>query len=239
MTRILFASGPGRCGTQTLGTQLGNIKGVYSFHEGISLWKFVRTKCPPAPHLCWAENLDMTRYNEQALEYRTKIFLAGQKAYVEAAHYFAPNIDLVEDEFPSAKIIHLYRNPIEVINSYLSHAQWRIYHEGKHERSKKMWTWWGDCFPVNKLIHSREEGFAYYWQLANTSLANSRLERLLVHTRELKSAETWKKILDFGEIEGSIPNPKLVYNPTPPKHLRLEVTDAVRAAAEKFCTWRP
>jgi hypothetical protein len=238
MTKIIIATGSGRCGTQTIGTQLGSIKGVYSFHEGISLWPGIRKKCPPAPHLYCADEVDMTDYNERALEYRQNNFLLDQDGYVEAAHYFAPNIDLVENAFPSAKIIHLYRDPVEVVNSYIGHARWDIYHEGKHRRSKDKWKWWGDCFPLNELVKTREEGFAYYWQLTNMAVVNTKLEKLFVPTRELKSKTTWKKILEFAEFDGEIEHPALVYNPLSPKKQR-PLTPAVEAAVKKFCTWRP
>jgi len=237
---VVLASGSGRCATQTMGTQFGNIKGVLNFHEGRSLWQTVHKRYGIAPNLSCG-NPDARDYNLAALRKRRNKFMGnpGQFAYVESAHYFALNLDLVELVFPEARIIHLYRDPVEVVTSYLFHAGGHIYGDrGKHPRAAHGWDNWGDCYRLDDHIKSRAEGFAQYWQDTNVALSKTALPRLLVQTNELQSAKTWAMVLEFTGIEGEIPSPKSKFNARSPKH-KTQPTHETLRACEQICTWRP
>ena len=238
---IAFATGSGRCGTQTFGAQMQRLKGVVGVHEGRQQIYVGRRDIAQAPHLVSGSPAGRG-WNLEALRWRRRFFAdkPDQRAYCEAAHYFATNLELVAEVFPTAKIVHLLRDPAEQVWSMMNHAGKKIYwRQGRHTRNDSKWTRWQDCYPLYPDAHTRAEGFAHYWQDVNQAIERSPLETLLVRTKEMMEAETWVRILEFLKLDGSVKAPNLVWNARPLKRKRIPMPPEVENAVRRICTWRP
>lgn len=238
---IALATGSGRCGTQTFGAQMQRLHGFIGVHEGRQQVLLGAKGVPSAPHLvCGSE--ESREWNMAALERRREMFVReGKLGYGEAAHYFGLNLDLVEEVFPEARIVHLVREPVSMVWSMMQFAGRKIYHrEGKHQRSETEWKSWRDCYPLWPCVKNRADGFATYWQRVNLAIEQTELPRLLVRTEELKKAFTWSKILDFiGVGDQQIKAPEMVFNARHPRLKREKTPPWVRETVEKICTWVP
>lgn len=240
---VALATGSGRCGTQTFGAQMQRIKKVLGVHEGVHM-VYMRGRSHTSPHLSCGDpsarqwNLDALN-DRRAWAYR-RHQLHGIRAYGEAAHYFGLNMPLVEKVFPEARIVHLVREPVSMVWSMLQHARADIYAEGKHNRTKGRWKWWGDCFPLFQSAVDRASGFATYWETVNRAVEQTSLPRLLVRTEELRKAETWEGILDFIGLDACVDAPSLVFNAIHPrKKIRGEIPPAIVKTVRRLCTWEP
>lgn len=239
---IAFATGSGRCGTQTFGAQMQRLPGVLGAHEGrqqVALWnnrikKAPNLICGDSGPCAWASNL-------AALEWRKDRFCRPNNVgYGEGSHYFALNLDVVAAVFPEVKILHLLRDPHEMIWSMMQHGGPKIYKGGTHKRSEDRWRHWGDCYPLYEGVTNQAEGYARYWQDVNETLSETTLPRLLVRTETMRDPETWEKILDFlgfGELQ--VKAPRLVFNARHPRLKAEHVPSEVGEAVRKFCSWTP
>lgn len=223
----------------TWANQMDSIEGISAYHEGIRLrvtnWRY---KCP---HLVQGSR-SADKWNRDAIRARGlrafRIRRETGETLAEAAHYFAQNLDLVEEFSPKTRIIHLLRDPTEMISSYIAHASPSIYYgkNGIHEAPRERWVKWSDSFPLYHQAQSREERLACHWETCNRAIEATSLPRLLVRTEELSSDRTWGKMLDWLGIDGKVARPDRVYNRA---RQRYEVSDRARAAVEKFCHWSP
>jgi hypothetical protein len=238
---VALATGSGRCGTQTFGAQMQRLRGFVGVHEGRQQVLLRAKGIPSAANLVCGSD-DAREWNINALEQRRKMFVReGKVGYGEAAHYFGLNLDLVEEVFPEARIVHLVREPLSMVWSMMQFAGRKIYHcEGKHPRTKHMWAQWGDCYPLYPGVTNRAEGFATYWQSVNKAIERTSLPSLLVRTEDLKEGETWRKILDFIGVEDqTVKAPEMVFNARRPQHHRIARPEYVDEAVERICTWKP
>jgi hypothetical protein len=161
-----------------------------------------------------------------------------RKPIVEAAHYLSMNMDLVEEFFPEAKILHLYRPGAEVANSFINKTSQQIYANGQHRRSMTRWTWWGDCFPLWEGCTSQVEGYARYWQACHEAISKTSLPRLIVRMEDLSSVEGWGRILDFLGLEGHVVEPGRRWNARDGSR-KQGPGSGVIDLCKKWCTWRP
>lgn len=242
---IALATGSGRCGTQTFGAQMQRLKGVIGVHEGCQVVNLQRRNSWPqyAPHLvCGSDKA--REWNLAALRTRrawayNQHEAGGMVAYGEGAHYLGLNLPLVEQVFPEARIVHLVRDPVQMVWSMMNHAGPKIYARGSHERTPGgRWRWWGDSFPNWPGSTTRASGYAWYWQHTNEAIERTTLPRLLVRTEELRLAETWARILGFIGLDMKVDAPGLVFNARHPKR-RPSVPPDVASTIVKICTWKP
>ncbi|MHC4643887.1 MAG: sulfotransferase domain-containing protein [Planctomycetota bacterium] len=237
---IGFATGSGRCGTQTFGAQMQRLRGVLGAHEGRQQIDLMNRRIKKAPNLSCGDPT-AREWNVKALEWRKSRFCRPINiAYCEGSHYFALNLDLVAEVFPQVRIVHLLRDPAEMIWSMMQHGGPKIYKNGTHERTPGRWKRWQDCYPLYEGIANQAEGYAKYWQHVNETLAATALPRLLVHTAEMREPETWRRILDFLGLDNfEVKAPRLVFNPRHPRLRADPAPSIVAEAANRFCTWRP
>jgi len=255
---ITFAVGSGRCGTVSLAAMLAEI--MSSRHEGVkwNLFDGIGRFKPTFhelnfPHLMQAESLEhrnlIEPWNVRALKIRKNQLVKHRIIdYFEAAHYMSGNLELLFDIFPEAKLIHLHRPAVQVVNSFTRRARKSIYNnEGKHRRNYKQWTGWPDVFPVWEDTKSKEEGYARYWQWTNQSISDfirlNHIPHITVETKELNNENTWGRILKFvnptiSEVMARNSFRPQVRNERQNKFLG-EPEQASFDAVEKFCTWQP
>lgn len=237
---IAIATGSGRCGTQTFGAQMQRLQGVLGAHEGrhqVALWNH---KMKKAPNLACGDPT-AREWNLRALQWRKDRFLRpGNIGYGEGAHYFALNLDVLEEVFPEVRIVHLVRDPAEMIWSMMQHGGPKIYKGGTHKRSQGVWGSWNDCYPLYEGITNQAEGYARYWQHVNETLEATALPRLLVQTSAMKEPGTWGEILDFLGLEDRVVKaPRLMFNARHPRLRAEPAPPEVAKAVERFCTWSP
>jgi len=161
---IAFATGSGRCGTQTFGAQMQRLEHVVGLHEGRHQAYLGYRNPPKAPHLVCGS--DQARsWNARALQIRRELFMKGeaQVGFGEGAHYLALNLDLVAEVFCDAKIVHLVRDPFDQVASMMQHAGPEVYGQpgGLHHRNETEWKRWPDCFPIYDGATTRAEGLAH------------------------------------------------------------------------------
>jgi hypothetical protein len=118
----LFVLSTGRSGTQTLAALYGLSKQILAFHEPqprlgrLAKLVYEQEAIPITPAIV-----------EALLVARNGLFQAAQlrgKHYVEAAHYNTFLAPVIKQALPTAKFIHLVRNPVDVS---ISAAQRRWY----------------------------------------------------------------------------------------------------------------
>jgi hypothetical protein len=241
---IALATGSGRCGTQTFGAQMQRLKGVIGVHEGVHMAYMGARKSHNSPHLSCG---DPTALNPNLAALRDRRDWAYHhhekndiRAYGEAAHYFGLNMELVEQVFPEARIVHIVRDPVAMVWSMLQHARHDIYENGKHRRSAGGWTWWGDCFPLFPGVVDRASGFAMYWEMVNRAISRTTLPRLLVRTENLRKPETWEEILEFIGLDAEVEAPRLVFNAIHrSKKIHGQVPPKIVQTVRGLCKWQP
>jgi hypothetical protein len=162
-----------------------------------------------------------------------------RRTIVEAAHYLSMNLDLIEEYFPEARIIQLYRPAPEVVASFTGKIKQKIYGaSGGHPRTEIRWEVWGDCFPLWEGCTSQIEGYARYWQACHEAIAATSLPRVVINTGELMESSGWRKLLEFVGIEGRVINPAHRWN-TRSERKRQPPSAEMIEVCEKWCTWRP
>ena len=223
----------------TLAHQMASQPTVEAFHEGV----VVGGRSGQLKYLFQSTDLPKgeEEWNRKALVERLE--LAEQihpLRLCESNNTLSMNLDLVQEYFPDAKIIHLVRPPIEQAISRFP-AYGAIFRTQKAirqpPRNRTTWTNVGDSaiwLPHGRLI----ELAAKVWQLQNETIAKTKLPRITVETRELSSLETWKKILDFCEIDGPIPNLSIVANAGSKKYARGRVPREAVHYCSMYCTWK-
>lgn len=116
----IFVLGTGRCGTVTLAKLFSTVPGVVSFHEGAHVTSYGKKQCFSIlhgfNHLLVAEgNRERAfRGTQPRIAFIQKI----REVFVESNSFIWPYIPYLRETFPSLKIIHLIRNPVDCIRSF-------------------------------------------------------------------------------------------------------------------------
>lgn len=143
MKQVIFGVGTGRCGTMTLAIQfslLGSHEWV-GVHEG----RIIGKRGSGLGHLICGDSLTRANreYNKFVIQRRVDLLTHSGFNYLEAAHYMSYNLDLVAEAWPQAKLIWLWRMPIDTVRSFMLATSPSHYKNGRHHRSTGAWKSWG------------------------------------------------------------------------------------------------
>lgn len=238
--RPIFGVGCPRSGTTTFATQMSQIAGIHSLHEGIVVGEDASNQLS---YLFQSTNLSSGEeaWNRRAIAERLELAKQVHPLRIcDSNNTLSMNLHLVQEYFPDAKIIHLVRPPVEQVISRLP-AYINAFNTGKKAPPPRpnRSTWTNVTDSVTWLPHGNlVELAAKVWQVQNETIAKTTLPRIVVETKDLSSHETWVKILDFCEIEAPVPRLDIVANVGNKKHRNTSKYNKASHYCSVYCTWK-
>lgn len=180
-------TGTGRCGTVTF-AHLLNHMGISCGHEAYFGQKLA--KGDVAIDRVFESNPLSSRVSKKAFKLMHPEWLDKSKYQAESSYLMAPFLE--HKMFDNIKIIHLYRDPIKVIDSF-------VY---KFNYFKEMGRDWYEVFmrmhlPYLKQPNTPINRAAYYWYSWNKMILDSSRVALRVNIEDVDL----KKICEFLQVE--------------------------------------
>ena len=186
--------GTGRCGTVSLSKIIDGCDGCSVFHE--ANWQFKQHKFNQPLPWVFDERLAEQRIN--TMKKRDSLF----SLFGDVAFYYLNYLDYLIENYPSLKIVHIYRDKDLVVDSYLAKTS------AKHSlREYDNWTSnakttdkiWTASFPKYDTTDKKHAIELYYDDYIEQTTKHQ--DRILeLHVDEINTLEGQNRLFDYLEI---------------------------------------
>ena len=208
MKRFFIGTGSGRCGTMSLAELVNGCKGVNVFHE-------LKAKENPE------EILSYERDEKQLLR-KLKLLESLEGSLVgDVALYYLNHIDWFFQHLSNLKVIYIWRNKEEVVDSYIRKTEQRVLlnHWWSEERKKGtsyvLHHRWDKAYPKFDKTKTKREAIAKFWDWCMKKGCEIKKKFpdkiLMINVYDLNCKFFQKIIFDFLEIPESDRNYRLLW----------------------------
>ena len=191
---MFIGIGTGRCGTKSLAKLVDNCGGCSVFHE--ANWQTKQHKFnTPLP---WEFDEKLAKQRIQNMKKRNGIY----SLFGDVAFYYLNYLDYFIENYPTLKIVHIYRDKESVVNSYLAKTS-------KEESLREYDNWttgaksidkiWTHCFPKYDTADKKEAIGLYYDEYirATKKYKNHMIE---INVEEINTFVGKNRIFEYLEI---------------------------------------